>query len=100
MKDGKTQLDVKETNISGTTAGNDTTTFASSGLETYYKPIETYEGFHRYDPEFAWEPEEERRLVRKVRFCSSTSSAGLHLTGNRSITRSVPGCALRFLLCS
>jgi hypothetical protein len=45
----------------------DGTTWDASGLETHYKPIESYEGFHRFDPNFDWEPEEERKLVRKVR---------------------------------
>ena len=35
--------------------------------DTFYAPIEAYEGRHRYDPKFEWEPQEERRLVRKVR---------------------------------
>jgi hypothetical protein len=43
------------------------TTFASSGLEGYYKPSEGWEGLHRYDTEFTWQPEEEKKLVRKVR---------------------------------
>ncbi len=34
--------------------------------DTFYAPIEAYEGRHRYDPKFEWEPREERRLVRKV----------------------------------
>ena len=34
--------------------------------ETFYAPVEAYEGRHRYDPSFEWEPREERRLVRKV----------------------------------
>ena len=42
------------------------TTFETSGLEPYYKPIGKYEGRHRYDPDFEWEPEEEKRVVRKV----------------------------------
>lgn len=42
-------------------------TFDGSGLsEDYYKPVATYEGIHRYDPKFDWEPEEERKIVRKV----------------------------------
>ena len=31
-----------------------------------YKPIEGYEGAHRFKPGFQWEPEEERKLVRQV----------------------------------
>ena len=42
------------------------TTFETSGLEPYYKPIDKYEGRHRYDPDFEWEPEEEKRVVQKV----------------------------------
>lgn len=34
--------------------------------EAYYKPTANYEGLHRYDPEYVWEPSEEKRLVRKV----------------------------------
>jgi hypothetical protein len=41
-------------------------TYRIAGLEAFHVPIDTYEGRHRYDPEFTWEPEEERRLVRKV----------------------------------
>ncbi|KAL4771334.1 major facilitator superfamily domain-containing protein [Aspergillus nidulans var. acristatus] len=31
-----------------------------------YKPIDTYEGLHRWDPDFEWTEEEERRIVRKI----------------------------------
>ncbi|KAF2470728.1 MFS general substrate transporter [Lindgomyces ingoldianus] len=41
-------------------------TFDVAGLESYYKPIDTYEGRHRYDPKFEWESEEERKIVRKA----------------------------------
>lgn len=41
-------------------------TFDTAGLDSHYKPIARYEGMHRYDPNFEWEPEEERRVVRKV----------------------------------
>jgi len=43
------------------------TTFASEGLDAYYKPSAQWEGLHRYDPNFTWEPSEEKRLIRKVR---------------------------------
>jgi hypothetical protein len=50
------------------------TTWAANGLKTdSYRPVDTYEGIHRYDPDFQWEPEEERRIVRKVRYLSLTS---------------------------
>ena len=38
----------------------------TDSLEEFYKPIDTYEGLHRYDPSFQWEPKEEKQLVRKV----------------------------------
>ncbi|XP_014560121.1 hypothetical protein COCVIDRAFT_12992 [Bipolaris victoriae FI3] len=47
--------------------------FVSEGLaRDHYKPITTYEGIHRYDPDFEWEPAEEKRIVRKIdiRICS------------------------------
>jgi hypothetical protein len=46
-------------------------TFTNSGLHSrLYKPIANYEGNHRYDPDFDWEPEEERKVVRKVTYLS------------------------------
>ncbi len=41
-------------------------TFERLGKSSYYEPVEGYEGSHRYDPQFRWEPNEEKRLVRKV----------------------------------
>lgn len=41
--------------------------FISEGVDAaYYKPIDSYEGLHRWDPKFVWEPAEETRVVRKV----------------------------------
>lgn len=31
-----------------------------------YKPIATYEGAHRWDPNFEWTEQEEKRMIRKV----------------------------------
>jgi hypothetical protein len=42
------------------------TTFQRDGLETFYKPIEGYEGAHRYDPEYTWNAVDEVKVVRKV----------------------------------
>ena len=42
------------------------TTFDTSGLETFYRPVDGYEGAHRYDPAFTWDPRDERNVVRKV----------------------------------
>jgi hypothetical protein len=42
-------------------------TFITQGLNhDSYKPVPSYEGAHRYDVEFQWEPEEERKVIRKV----------------------------------
>ena len=49
-------------------------TFETSGNESFFVPIEKYEGRHRYDPAFEWEPLEERKLVRKVCTHSQTIS--------------------------
>jgi hypothetical protein len=38
----------------------------SEDSKELYKPIEGYEGAHRFDPSFEWEEEEERRLVKIV----------------------------------
>ncbi|KAI9690820.1 MAG: hypothetical protein M1822_008439 [Bathelium mastoideum] len=47
-------------------------TFASEDLRGFSKPIDSYEGRHRWDPEFEWDEKEEKRLVRKIdlRICS------------------------------
>lgn len=41
-------------------------TFDTSSLEEYYRPIDSFEGLHRYDPKYEWDPKDEKRLVRKV----------------------------------
>ncbi|EAW21750.1 putative transporter [Aspergillus fischeri NRRL 181] len=40
--------------------------FDTSEDPRYYKPIPTYEGIHRWDPDFEWTEEEEKRLIRKI----------------------------------
>ncbi|KAL4742728.1 major facilitator superfamily domain-containing protein [Aspergillus similis] len=47
-------------------------TFSATEDPRFYKPIDTYEGLHRWDPDFEWTEEEERRIVRKidVRVCT------------------------------
>ena len=32
----------------------DRTTFETESLESFYKPIDSYEGRHRFDPTFEW----------------------------------------------
>ncbi|GAB7350201.1 hypothetical protein MBLNU459_g0861t1 [Dothideomycetes sp. NU459] len=45
---------------------------SNSTLGEYYKPIDSYEGIHRYDPKFEWDAKEEKKLVRKIdyKICS------------------------------
>ncbi|KAK5009266.1 hypothetical protein LTR28_001901 [Elasticomyces elasticus] len=47
-------------------------TFDNESIESFYKPMDSYDGRHRYDPDLQWEPEEEKRVVRKIdyRICS------------------------------
>ncbi|KAF9737858.1 hypothetical protein PMIN06_004306 [Paraphaeosphaeria minitans] len=48
-------------------------TFSGAGLKArFYEPMNQYEGKHRYDPDFVWEPEEERKVVRRIdkRICT------------------------------
>lgn len=42
-------------------------TYKSEDLSARYsKPIDTFEGLHRWDPDFEWEPKEEQRVVRRI----------------------------------
>lgn len=41
-------------------------TFDTTEDPLYYKPIPEYEGIHRWDPDFEWTEEEEKKIVRKV----------------------------------
>jgi hypothetical protein len=40
--------------------------FDDSSAAQFYKPIEKYEGSHRFDPKATWTPAEEKALVRTV----------------------------------
>lgn len=40
--------------------------FETAESKEIYKPIEGYEGSHRFDPTFEWTAEEEKTLVRTV----------------------------------
>ena len=44
-----------------------TEAFQTAGLEEYFRPIDSYEGIHRWDPEYEWTCSEEKQVVRKVR---------------------------------
>lgn len=41
--------------------------FSDSRAKEFYKPIEKYEGRHRFDMHATWSDDEEKKLVRKVR---------------------------------
>ncbi|KAL4919518.1 major facilitator superfamily domain-containing protein [Aspergillus aurantiobrunneus] len=41
-------------------------TFTATEDPRFYRPIDSYEGLHRWDPYFDWTEEEERRIVRKI----------------------------------
>lgn len=40
--------------------------YETDAAKDIYKPIEGYEGAHRFDPHLKWTPEEEKRLVKTV----------------------------------
>lgn len=40
--------------------------FNNAESKEIYKPIKKYEGRHRFDPSYKWEPEEEKKLVKTV----------------------------------
>ena len=44
--------------------------FVAPEATELYKPIEGFEGTHRFDPSATWSAEEEKRLVRKVSIVS------------------------------
>lgn len=41
-------------------------TFEATEDYRFYRPIDSYEGIHRWDPEFEWTEKEEQKIVRKV----------------------------------
>ena len=44
--------------------------FDDSKAAELYQPVEKYEGRHRFDPSATWTEEEERKLIRSVRYPS------------------------------
>lgn len=66
-KDAPTSASSSQTSLEQAGAGKRGTTWAAGGLKSdNYRPVKSYEGLHRYDPDFEWEPEEEKKVVRKV----------------------------------
>lgn len=58
-------------NSSGDESTNKGTVFDDHAAAEFYRPVEKYEGKHRFDPTATWTPEEERNLVRRVSFPGS-----------------------------
>lgn len=56
--------------------------FSDSRAQEFYKPIEKYEGRHRFDMHATWSEDEEKKLVRRVSACilESTTSTKNRLT--------------------
>lgn len=52
--------------------------YETEDTKEIYKPIEGYEGAHRFDPKFTWDPEEEKRLVRTVNCLSFLITCGVN----------------------
>ena len=42
--------------------------FSDPDAAGFYQPIEGYEGAHRFDPVTTWSDQEERSLIRRVRY--------------------------------
>lgn len=58
--------DFKETESPASSIQEVKGTYIKAGLEEFYVPIDRYEGRHRYDPDYVWDPADEKKLVRKV----------------------------------
>ncbi|KAJ5087567.1 hypothetical protein N7456_011183 [Penicillium angulare] len=41
-------------------------TFEATEDHSFYRPIDGYEGLHRWDPDFQWTEQEEKRIVRMI----------------------------------
>lgn len=55
-----------------------------------YKPVEGFEGAHRFDPSAQWSQEEENKLVRRVRWFSYLSAFREHTNTRSSSTGRLP----------
>lgn len=49
-------------------------TFEAREGHHFYRPIDSYEGLHRWDPNFQWTEQEEKKIVRKVSYLSSVTT--------------------------
>jgi len=75
--------------------------YETEDTKEIYKPIVGYEGAHRFDPNFTWDPEEEKRLVRIVSFFSVCSPFTPFPRANKSQLDwriALPACIMFFAL--
>jgi hypothetical protein len=110
--DGNAPVSSKEIDLTGSASGSEIeprkdgkgyregVTFVTQGLnQSSYKPVPSYEGAHRYDADFQWEPEEERKVIRKVR--TETMRGYVRITDHyRSTSAFAPGCASCSFVCN
>lgn len=101
---GKLEIDApssansSQASLANVDVGKRGTTWAASGLKTdHYRPVDTYEGLHRYDPDFEWEPEEEKKVIRKVclQHVSSKMLLLIHFRLTNVFVHSCVLCSLR-----
>jgi hypothetical protein len=71
--------------------------YVTGGANKFYEPIPEYEGRHRWDPKFEWEPAEEKKLIRKVSAGHFVHTA-FHLHG--LLRSSTNASALGYASCS
>ncbi|KAJ5676182.1 Major facilitator superfamily domain general substrate transporter, partial [Penicillium macrosclerotiorum] len=58
-------IDASDTEVQQSKSHNGGTFQVREGRH-FYRPIDSYEGIHRWDPDFEWTEKEERRIVRKI----------------------------------
>lgn len=66
VNDGYIDSDESSFDDAGDIVRNVNNVFEASEAAELYKPIEGFEGTHRFDPSITWTQEEEKALVRKV----------------------------------
>ena len=77
MSSHSTNIDAKAATEAGAYAVSDSTsdrtsiisegkTLLTAGLKDAYVPIDAYEGKHRWDVDFEWTEEEEKKIIQRV----------------------------------
>lgn len=96
VKVGYSSIDTLESNERP--RARDKSAFEITGDVLHYKPIASYEGIHRWDPDFEWDEDEEKKIVRKASDFQPSSNISIVLTlNNRSISAWPVSHALRSL---